>query len=110
MVYVHGGAHANGSGSDPLYDGVRLARRGDVVVVTVNHRLNVFGYCYLAGLGGPDLADSGNVGNMDLVMALPGSATTSPRSAAIPAMSPRSASRAAAAKLVTLMAMPPPRA
>ncbi|WP_165187237.1 carboxylesterase/lipase family protein [Caulobacter soli] len=70
MVYVHGGAHANGSGSDPLYDGVRLAKRGDVVVVTVNHRLNVFGYCYLAALGGPDLADSGNVGNMDLVMAL----------------------------------------
>jgi para-nitrobenzyl esterase len=70
MVYVHGGAHANGSGSDPLYDGVRLAKRGDVVVVTVNHRLNVFGYCYLADLGGPDMIDSGNVGNMDLVMAL----------------------------------------
>jgi para-nitrobenzyl esterase len=34
------------------YDGVRLCRRGDVVVVTVNHRLNVFGYCYLAELGG----------------------------------------------------------
>jgi para-nitrobenzyl esterase len=70
MVYVHGGAHANGSGSDPLYDGVRLAKRGDVVVVTVNHRLNVFGYCYLADLGGPDMIDSGNVGNMDLVLAL----------------------------------------
>lgn len=70
MVYVHGGAHANGSGSDPLYDGVNLCKRGDVVVVTVNHRLNVFGYCYLAALGGPDLADSGNVGNMDLVLAL----------------------------------------
>jgi para-nitrobenzyl esterase len=41
-----------------------------VVVVTVNHRLNVFGYAYLARLGGPDLADSGNVGNLDLVLAL----------------------------------------
>ena len=47
MVYIHGGAYANGSGSSPLYDGGRLARRGDVVVVTLNHRLNIFGYLYL---------------------------------------------------------------
>src|ERR1700761_5250450 len=39
MVYIHGGAYSTGSGSDPLYDGTRLCRRGDVVVVTVNHRL-----------------------------------------------------------------------
>ncbi|WP_370545507.1 carboxylesterase/lipase family protein [Caulobacter sp. 17J80-11] len=70
MVYVHGGAYAHGSGSDPLYDGVRLARRGDVVVVTLNHRLNAFGHLYLAKLGGPAYADSGNVGLMDLVQAL----------------------------------------
>ena len=71
MVYVHGGAHANGSGSSPLYDGVNLARRGDVVVVTVNHRLNAFGYLYLSRLfDDPSLADSGNVGQMDLVLAL----------------------------------------
>lgn len=44
MVYIHGGAYSAGSGSDPLYGGARLAARGDVVVVTLNHRLNVFGY------------------------------------------------------------------
>lgn len=70
MVYIHGGAYTGGSGSDPLYDGVRLARRGDVVVVTLNHRLNAFGYAYLAPFGGPDLACSGNAGQLDLVLAL----------------------------------------
>ena len=70
MVYIHGGAYATGSGSVPLYDGVRLCRRGDVVVVTLNHRLNAFGYAYLARLGGAELADSGNAGQLDLVLAL----------------------------------------
>ncbi len=51
MFYIHGGAYSNGSGSSALYDGVRLCRRGDVVVVTVNHRLNAFGYLYLARFG-----------------------------------------------------------
>lgn len=68
LVYLHGGAHAHGSGSDPLTDGGNLVRRGDVVVVTLNHRLAGFGYAYLAGLGGP--AESGNVGNLDIVLAL----------------------------------------
>ncbi|HEX7944629.1 MAG TPA: carboxylesterase family protein, partial [Phenylobacterium sp.] len=56
MVYIHGGAYSNGSGSSPLYDGVRLCRRGNVVVVSLNHRLNAFGYAYLARLV-PELAD-----------------------------------------------------
>lgn len=68
MVYLHGGAHAHGSGSDPLYDGKRLVRRGDVVVVTLNHRLAGLGYAYLAQVGGP--AESGNVGNLDIILAL----------------------------------------
>jgi len=68
MVYLHGGAHAHGSGSDPLYDGSNLVRRGDVVVVTLNHRLAALGYAYLARLGGP--AESGNVGNLDIIFAL----------------------------------------
>lgn len=68
MVYIHGGAHSHGSGSDPLYDGTNLVLRGDVVVVTLNHRLAGLGYAYLKGLGGP--AESGNVGNLDLVLAL----------------------------------------
>jgi len=70
MFYIHGGAYNNGSGSSPLYDGVRLCKRGDVVVVTVNHRLNAFGYLYLARFGGGEFADSGNVGQFDLIMAL----------------------------------------
>ena len=70
MFYIHGGAYANGSGSSRLYDGVRLCRRGDVVVVTINHRLNAFGYLYLARFGGPEFADSGNAGQLDLVLAL----------------------------------------
>lgn len=70
LVYIHGGAYNTGSGSDPLYDGGALCRRGDVVVVTVNHRLNVFGYLYLGGQGDPALAASGNVGQLDLVQAL----------------------------------------
>ncbi|WP_420144312.1 carboxylesterase/lipase family protein [Sphingobium sp.] len=68
LVYLHGGAHAHGSGSDPLYDGGNLVRRGDVVVVTLNHRLAAMGYAYLAALGGP--AESGNVGNLDIILAL----------------------------------------
>src|SRR5690606_27732878 len=70
MVYVHGGAYATGSGSSPLYDGARLARRNEVVVVTVNHRLNLFGYAYLARLAGDPFADSGNAGQLDLILAL----------------------------------------
>ncbi|MET0179500.1 MAG: carboxylesterase family protein [Novosphingobium sp.] len=68
MVYLHGGAHSHGSRSDPLYDGSNLVHRGDVVVVTLNHRLAGLGYAYLARLGGPP--ESGNVGNLDIVLAL----------------------------------------
>lgn len=70
LVYFHGGAYNNGSVNDDLYDGAQLCRRGDVVVVTVNHRLNGFGYLYLGQLGGPEYADSGNVGQLDLILAL----------------------------------------
>ncbi len=70
MVYFHGGEFSSGSGSSPLYDGTRLCRRGDVVVITVNHRLNAFGHLYLARLAGSDYAASGNVGLLDLVLAL----------------------------------------
>ncbi|WP_396595357.1 carboxylesterase/lipase family protein [Brevundimonas sp. R86498] len=70
MVYIHGGAYSNGSGSSPLYDGTRLARRNDVVVVTVNHRLNLFGYGYLSRIAGAPFLDSGNAGQLDLILAL----------------------------------------
>ena len=71
MFYIHGGAFANGTANAALYDGSRLAKRGDVVVVTVNHRLNSFGYMYLAeALPGQGFEDSGNAGQLDLVLAL----------------------------------------
>jgi para-nitrobenzyl esterase len=68
MVYVHGGAYANGSVTDPENDGASLAGKG-VVLVTVNHRLNALGYLYLASLD-PRLPDSGNNGQLDLILAL----------------------------------------
>ena len=70
MVYIHGGAYSTGSGSSPLYDGARLALRGDVVVVTLNHRLGPFGYLSLGRFGDPRWTDSGNAGQLDLVLAL----------------------------------------
>jgi len=76
MFYIHGGAYNTGSGGSPLYDGTNLALRGDVVMVTINHRLNAFGYLYLARLEqglsdapGP-LAFSGNCGQLDIHLAL----------------------------------------
>src|SRR3546814_12465863 len=69
MVYCHGGAYSTGSVTDPVNDGAKFAARGDVVVVTVNHRLNALGYLYLARLD-PRFPDSGNVGQLDLIAAL----------------------------------------
>ncbi|MCC7268722.1 MAG: carboxylesterase/lipase family protein, partial [Caulobacteraceae bacterium] len=70
MVWLHGGGFANGSGGAAMYDGGALARKGDVVTVTVNHRLNVFGYLHLADHFGPDYAQSGVAGMLDIVLAL----------------------------------------
>jgi para-nitrobenzyl esterase len=70
LFYIHGGAYNNGTVNCDLYDGNRLCHRGDVVVVTVNHRLNAFGYMYLAELGGKEYADSGNAGMLDIILAL----------------------------------------
>ncbi len=70
MVWIHGGGFATLSGSSPAYDGVNLAKRGDVVVITLNHRLNVFGFLHLGDLAGAQFAESGNVGMLDLVHAL----------------------------------------
>jgi para-nitrobenzyl esterase len=70
MLWCHGGGFSSGSGSSPGTDGTNLARRGDVVVVTINHRLNVLGFTYLAEFGGTDFAQSGDVGMLDIVHAL----------------------------------------
>jgi para-nitrobenzyl esterase len=70
LFWCHGGAFTMGSGSGGFYHGANLARRGDAVVVTVNHRLGPVGYCYLGDLAGEEYATSGNVGMLDLVAAL----------------------------------------
>jgi para-nitrobenzyl esterase len=70
MVWFHGGAYSSGTSNELETDGGRLSRKGDVVVVTVNHRLNAFGYLHLAELGSSDLVDAGNAGQLDLILAL----------------------------------------
>jgi para-nitrobenzyl esterase len=71
LVSFHGGGFATGSGNAPGYDGAQLALFGDVVVVTVNHRLASYGYTHLADLGAPpEFAYAGVGGVMDLVAAL----------------------------------------
>ncbi|MDE2356843.1 MAG: carboxylesterase/lipase family protein [Alphaproteobacteria bacterium] len=70
MVWIHGGGFAYGSGAQPIYQGDGLAKAQDVVAVSVNHRLNLFGYLYLGEAFGPDFAGSGSVGMQDLVLAL----------------------------------------
>jgi para-nitrobenzyl esterase len=70
MVWLHGGAFAYGSGNRAVTEGANLARRGDVVVVSVNHRLNIFGFLHLADFGGERFRHSGNAGMLDQVAAL----------------------------------------
>jgi para-nitrobenzyl esterase len=70
MVWLHGGGFSSGSGSGRILDGSSLAHTHDVVVVTLNHRLNVFGYTYLGDSVGSDFALSGSVGLLDLIAAL----------------------------------------
>jgi para-nitrobenzyl esterase len=104
MVWLHGGGFA--FGSDGPYPGLNLAKFGDVVVVGINHRLNLFGFLYLGAIGGKKYADSGNAGMLDIVAALqwvrdniagfggdPGNVTIFGQSGG-------------AAKVTTLMAMP----
>jgi len=70
MVWFHGGGYDQGTGGSLGYDGAGLARYQDVVVVTVNHRLNVLGYLFLGDVGGQGFEGSANVGQLDLVAAL----------------------------------------
>lgn len=70
MFWCHGGAFIAGSGASPWNDGTSLCRKGDVVVVTINHRLGAFGYLHLGDLGGEEFASSGIAGMLDIVAAL----------------------------------------
>ncbi len=70
LVWIHGGAFAIGSGSQGLYDGAPLARRGDAVVVTINYRLGPLGFLHLRELTGGRIPATGNEGILDQVAAL----------------------------------------
>ncbi|BBD96783.1 carboxylesterase/lipase family protein [Sphingobium amiense] len=69
MVWFHGGAYTSGSGGLAMYDGQHLSEAGDVVVVTVNHRLNIFGYLWLGDID-PRFTQDASAGQQDLVAAL----------------------------------------
>jgi para-nitrobenzyl esterase len=69
MFSIHGGGFTSGTSHNPVFNGSALARMGNVVVVTINHRLGALGYLYLGDLA-PEFAQSGVVGMMDIVAAL----------------------------------------
>jgi len=103
LVYIHGGAYNTGSGSSPVTNGARLAEHGDAVVVTLNHRLNAFGYAYLAAHGFPD---SGNVGQLDLILALEWVRENIGHFGGAPGLITVFGQSGGGAKIATLMAMP----
>jgi para-nitrobenzyl esterase len=70
FFWIHGGGFTLGSGSEALYDGGPLARRGDVVVVTIHYRLGALGYLYLGGHGGETWGATANAGQLDQIAAL----------------------------------------
>jgi len=71
IVWLHGGGFTAGNGIEQDgYSGENLARFGDVVFCSLNHRLGPLGYCHLAAVGGEPFAVSGNVGMLDIVQAL----------------------------------------
>jgi len=70
LVWIHGGGFLIGSGSTRIYDGHSLARRGDLVVVTINYRLGAFGFLHLNGIGGDAFRHASNAGLRDQVAAL----------------------------------------
>ena len=70
LVWLHGRGYTSGAGSETMYHGANLAKRGNAVVVTINHRLNVFGYLHLTDIAGETYAGSGIAGMLDAVLAL----------------------------------------
>ena len=69
LVWIHGGAYLNGTGAAEWFDGTSFATLHDVVLVTINYRLAVFGYLHLAGVA-PEEVGSGNCGLLDQIAAL----------------------------------------
>jgi para-nitrobenzyl esterase len=106
MVWLHGGGFSSGSASRPILDGSRLAQIGDVVVVTINHRLNALGFSYLGEALGADFAQSGAVGLLDVVAALRWVRTNIDRFGGDPGLVTIFGQSGGGRKVATLMAMP----
>src|ERR1700761_1621619 len=108
MVWLHGGAWMNCAGSAPGFDGTNLARDGDVVVVTINHRINIFGHLKLESRD-ERFADSGNTGVLDMVLALRWGRDNIAAFGGDPDNVTIFGQSGGAAKVATLMAFPPAR-
>ncbi len=105
MLWLHGGGFSSGSASSPRYDGTSLARTHDVVLVSINHRLNAFGFTYLADFA-PEFAASGAVGMLDIVFALEWVKTNIERFGGDPNLVTVFGQSGGGRKVATLMAMP----
>jgi para-nitrobenzyl esterase len=106
MVWLHGGGFSTGSGSGAVLDGTNLAKASDVVVVTINHRLNVFGFSYLGDAAGPEFALSGGAGMLDIVAALEWVRDNIDRFGGDPNLVTIFGQSGGGRKVATLMAMP----
>ena len=106
LVYIHGGGFVTGAGSAPGLDGHNFAKAGDVVLVTLNHRLNVFGHLSLAESGDARYADAGNVGLLDVIAALQWVKQNIAQFGGDPANVSISGQSGGASQVAVLMAMP----
>jgi len=107
MVWLHGGGFAGGSGNWLLYEGTNLARKEDVVMVAVTHRLNLFGFLYLADLGGGEKwSQASNAGMLDIVAALQWIKDNISRFGGNPGNVTVFGQSGGGSKVTTLMAMP----
>ncbi len=106
FVWIHGGGYAGGSGHDlPCYEGRALSEAGDIVVVNLNHRLNILGYADLTALGGK-YAQSVNLGMQDIVKALEWVRDNIDRFGGDPAEVTIGGQSGGGGKVSTLLAMP----
>ena len=106
FVWIHGGGFNGGSAHDlPCYDGGSLAEKGDIVVVSLNHRLNVLGFLDLTALGGK-YSESVNLGMQDIVKALEWIHKNIDRFGGDPSQVTIAGQSGGGRKVSTLMAMP----
>ncbi|EJL22724.1 carboxylesterase/lipase family protein [Novosphingobium sp. AP12] len=109
MFYIHGGGYINGGSSSVSLDGSHLATFGDVVVVTINHRLNAFGYTNLGHIDPEQFCDSANAGNLDIVAALQWVRDNIAAFGGDPASVTLFGQSGGGSKIMTLLAMPEAR-